>query len=110
MLLPYVDSGLHGDIAKRPEYSNQGTMNETFLQVRKLIQVLPDGLQGHLHRLHDKALELAALHGVDSKKVELAALGHDLFRAVDDQQLLTEARDARLAIHTIEEHVPILLH
>ena len=47
---------------------------------------------------------------MDSKKVELPAIGHHLFRAVDDQQLLTEARDARLAIHTIEEHVPILLH
>jgi len=56
------------------------------------------------------ALELARRHGVDAAKVELAALGHDLYRAAQDDDLLEEARAAGLAIDLVEERVPMLLH
>ena len=75
-----------------------------------LIKELPDGLQNHLHRTRETALELAARHDVDAAKVELAALGHDLLRAVDGDQFLHEARALALPVHPVEERVPILLH
>jgi predicted HD superfamily hydrolase involved in NAD metabolism len=75
-----------------------------------IINGLPDGLQRHLYGTRDTALDLARRFGVDAAKVELAALGHDLYRAVDDAQLLIEARALGLAVHPVEERVPVLLH
>ncbi len=56
------------------------------------------------------ALELASRHNVDSRKVELAALGHDLLRATPDRELLEQARATGHDVHPVEEQVPILLH
>lgn len=74
------------------------------------IQELPQGLQDHLYRTRETALGLAFRHNVDATKVELAALGHDLCRAIKGDQLLEEARGQGLGIHPVEEAVPILLH
>ncbi len=85
-------------------------MDDALSRLQGLIQALPSGLQDHLHRTRDTALELASRHNVDSRKVELAALGHDLLRATADHQLLVEARAVGLTVHPVEERVPILLH
>ena len=85
-------------------------MHSQLSRLHTLIKELPDGLQHHLHRTRDTALELAARHNVDPAKVELAALGHDLLRAVDGEHLLHEARALALPVHPVEERVPILLH
>ena len=85
-------------------------MDSALLRLHGLVQTLPLGLQDHLHRTRDLAVELASRHNVDTAKVELAALGHDLLRAVSGNQLLQEARSLGLAVHPVEERVPILLH
>ncbi|MEE8442721.1 MAG: bis(5'-nucleosyl)-tetraphosphatase (symmetrical) YqeK, partial [Dehalococcoidia bacterium] len=66
--------------------------------------------QDHTYRTLEKALDLADRHGVDATCVELAVLGHDLFRAFEDGELLQEARARDLAIDLVEEAVPMLLH
>ena len=85
-------------------------MTTTLSRLQTLIKELPQGLQDHLHRTRDVALDLARRHGVDTAEVELAALGHDICRALDDATLLTEARAAGIDIHPVEERVPVLLH
>ncbi|MCH7706555.1 MAG: bis(5'-nucleosyl)-tetraphosphatase (symmetrical) YqeK [Chloroflexi bacterium] len=85
-------------------------MTTTLSRLQTLIKELPQGLQDHLHRTRDVALDLARRHGVDTAKVELAALGHDICRALDDATLLTEARAAGILVHPVEERVPVLLH
>ena len=78
--------------------------------LRDIIAELPQGLQDHLERVRETALELATAHGVDREAVELAALGHDVARAYSTETLLTRAQEWRLDVHPIEEQVPILLH
>ncbi len=85
-------------------------MTTPISRLQTLIMELPQGLQYHLHRTRDVAIDLARRHGVDTAKVELAALGHDICRALDDATLLTEARAAGITIHPVEERVPVLLH
>ena len=85
-------------------------MDDAISRLQGLIQALPSGLQDHLHRTRDTALELATRHNVDARKVELAALGHDLLRAASDRELLEQALTIGLTVHPVEERVPILLH
>ncbi len=85
-------------------------MNSHLSRLHSIIQRLPEGLQDHLNRVRETALELASLHGVDASRVEIAALGHDIYRAHQGEKLLEEARTAGLDIHPVEERVPILLH
>jgi len=85
-------------------------MNSHLSRLHSIIQRLPQGLQDHLHRVRDRALELASLHGVDASAVETAALGHDIYRAYQGEKLLDEARTLGLDIHPVEERVPVLLH
>ncbi|MBI4202397.1 MAG: bis(5'-nucleosyl)-tetraphosphatase (symmetrical) YqeK, partial [Chloroflexi bacterium] len=83
---------------------------ESLARVRAVIQTLPSGLQQHLLRVRDVALELAGRFAVDAAKTELAALAHDLYRALPPDQMLAEARRLGLAVHPVEERVPVLLH
>lgn len=85
-------------------------MTSDLLRLHALVQGLPPGLRDHIYRTRETALTLANRHGVDTTRVELAVMGHDLFRAVEDSQLLQEARAKGLAIHPVEERVPMLLH
>ena len=85
-------------------------MNDSLYRLQALIKGLPQGLQDHLYRTRDVALDLAERHGVDATKVELAALGHDILRAATGDRLLEQARSQGLAILPVEEQVPILLH
>lgn len=85
-------------------------MERSLQSLHGLIRTLPQGLQAHLARTREAGLELAALHGVARRKVELAALGHDLARAHSEEALLKQARGLRLVIHPVELQVPMLLH
>ena len=82
----------------------------SLVKLRSIIQSLPPGLQAHLERVRELSLELAAIHGVDPGKVETAALGHDLYRAHSEEQLLSEAKARGLIQTPVEERVPLLLH
>ncbi len=71
---------------------------------------LPQGLQAHINRVRDIALELAPLHGVDPEQASLGALAHDIARAMSDQELLERASRLGLIVGVVEQHVPLLLH
>ncbi|MQF48640.1 HD domain-containing protein [SAR202 cluster bacterium AC-647-N09_OGT_505m] len=75
-----------------------------------LLFQLPTGLKEHLARARDKAMELAAIHGVDPLKAGLAALAHDIARGMKEVELLDRARFYGLDLHPVEERVPVLLH
>ena len=83
---------------------------DSLTKLRSIIRSLPPGLQAHLERVRELSLELAAIHGVDPGKVETAALAHDLYRAHDEEHLLSEAKSRGLAIAPVEERAPLLLH
>lgn len=75
-----------------------------------LLRQLPAGLSEHVTRVKEKALELAAIHNVEPRKAELAALGHDVARAMGEAELLRRARAYGLALHPVEARVTVLLH
>ena len=71
---------------------------------------LPTGLRQHLARAREKALELAAIHGVDPWKAGMATLSHDIARNMKGMELLRRARSYGLSLHSVEERVTVLLH
>jgi predicted HD superfamily hydrolase involved in NAD metabolism len=72
---------------------------------------LPKGLADHVERVAAEADRLAGGFGeLDRERVELAAWGHDIARALSPQELLAEARRFGLEVSPIEEEAPILLH
>jgi predicted HD superfamily hydrolase involved in NAD metabolism len=75
-----------------------------------ILAQLPAGLRQHLARVREKALELAAVHGVDPWKAGLAALSHDIARDMKGTELLRRARSYGLSLHPVEERVTVLLH
>ncbi|MBI4201091.1 MAG: bis(5'-nucleosyl)-tetraphosphatase (symmetrical) YqeK [Chloroflexi bacterium] len=85
-------------------------MDRPLARLQALVRGLPSGLQDHLYRVRDVALELASQHKVDASRVVLAALGHDIARATPPDELLRQARAQDLAVHPVEERVPVLLH
>ncbi len=71
---------------------------------------LPAGLQAHIHRVVEIARELAVCHGIDQEQAALAALAHDVARAMTDGELLRRAAGMGLPIGVVDRRVPILLH
>ena len=86
------------------------TVADSLPRLRSIVQSLPPGLQDHLERVRELSLELAAIHRVDPIKVEAAALGHDIYRAHSEEQLLSEARARGLVLTSLDERAPVLLH
>ncbi len=79
-------------------------------QLRGEIERLPEGLRAHVLRVLDAALALAARYGIDTAKVRLAVLGHDLLRTVPPEDLLRLAVEKGLEPNEAERHQPLLLH
>ena len=79
-------------------------------ELRQAVDVLPGGLRDHVYRVVREACRLAALYGVDQGRIELAALGHDLARAMSPQELLETAQAFGLSPNEVERSEPILLH
>ncbi|MDA0988559.1 MAG: bis(5'-nucleosyl)-tetraphosphatase (symmetrical) YqeK [Chloroflexi bacterium] len=80
------------------------------LELDVLLARLPEGLRRHLGLTKEKAIELAAIHGVDPSKAGLAALSHDIARSMKETELLQRARSYDLTLHPVEESVTVLLH
>ena len=78
--------------------------------VQRRVERLPDGLQSHIHRVVEIARALAVRHGVDQEQAALAALAHDVGRAMPARELLRRAKGMGLPIGRIDQRVPILLH
>ena len=78
--------------------------------VQRRVDKLPAGLQAHIYRVVEIARQLAARHGVDQEQAALAALAHDVARAMTDDELLDWATELGLPIGLIERRIPVLLH
>ena len=86
------------------------TTTTTESRLREAVAVLPAGLRDHVLRVEAEAERLARLHGVDSDRVCLAALGHDLVRHKRGDELLRLAGEYGLLPDEIERATPILTH
>lgn len=84
-------------------------MDDVALRVR-MARELPDGLLAHIDRVVVLADELARRHGLDVSQVRLAAQGHDLLRAVGDEELLARAEARGLVLDPVERGAPVMLH
>jgi len=79
--------------------------------VREAVSRLPRDLAEHVERVVAEADRLAAgFTGLDRERVELAAWGHDIARALSPQELLAGARRFGLEVSAVEEEALILLH
>ena len=85
-------------------------MTLSLRKLRRITETLPAELQGHLERVSEVAIRLAERHKIDPLKVELASLGHDIYRAHDEAYLLSLAKSMNVHITPIEEYLPIMLH
>ena len=85
-------------------------MDLSLSKLRSITKTLPPKLQGHLERVRKVAIQLAERHKIDRLKVELGSLGHDIYRAHDEEYLLSLAKSKGIHISPIEKCLPILLH
>ena len=79
-------------------------------RLEELLESLPAGLRQHAATVREKALELAAIHGIDTAKVEIAASAHDIARAMKEADLRERAEAYGLSVHPVEHEAPVLLH
>ena len=77
---------------------------------RERFASLPDKLQAHIFRTRDVGLDLAARHGIDEQRAELAILGHDVARAAKKKDILRQAERFALSPLEIEQKAPVMLH
>ena len=85
-------------------------MPELLQRLQSRLESLPDGLQAHIYRVRDVALELAVPHQIDLQLAELGALAHDVCRAVPGEDLLRMASDLDVPVSDVEQDFPLLLH
>ena len=85
-------------------------MNGLPASIESRLSELPEGLRSHIERARTVGRELADRHNVDAQAVDTGVAAHDLARALDDEQLLHEARRCRLDVTPLESSAPILLH
>ena len=71
---------------------------------------LPKKLRAHIFRTRDVGLELAARHGIDEERAELAILGHDVARAAKKSEILKHAERFEMPVLDIERRAPVTLH
>ncbi len=64
----------------------------------------------HVRQTAIVARELAALHGVDPERAELAALVHDVADPLSEQELMMRAERYHIPVTLTEARVPRLLH
>ena len=86
------------------------TLSPHNLKLESLLDSLPAGLKRHAATVREKALDLAAIHGIDAAKVEIASTAHDIARAMKESDLMARAEAYGLPVHPVERQVPVLLH
>ena len=85
-------------------------MPELLQRLQTRLESLPDGLQAHIYRVRDVALELASRHDIEPERAELGALAHDVCRAVSGDSLLRMSAEMGVSVSDVEQDFPILLH
>lgn len=78
--------------------------------VGEALEDLPPRLCSHIRRVATEADDLARLWGVDRARMELAVLGHDLFRAVPEDEQVALARSVGVRVQKADRVSPIVLH
>ena len=80
-------------------------------EVRQILaqQLEPDTL-AHVFRTVEVAKVLAARHGIDPARAEVAALLHEIGEPYNDKEMLALARHYNLDIDDTEQRIPRLLH
>lgn len=86
------------------------TLRSQVERVRAELATRPQRLQRHVERVVEEALELGAAWDIDPERIELAAWGHDLFRASAPGELLSMSQEAGITIEQPERDEPVLLH
>lgn len=71
---------------------------------------LPAGIVEHIDRVVSVAGELARIHGLDERRVLIAAQGHDLLRGLAPASLLELASKRGVEVGEHERAEPVLLH
>jgi predicted HD superfamily hydrolase involved in NAD metabolism len=79
-------------------------------RVRAEMATRPAGLRAHVDRVLVEALRLGSTFDVDRARIELATLGHDLFRAYRPAEQLRLAEEAGLPLSAADRASPIMLH
>lgn len=85
-------------------------MTELFESLQERLEGLPGGLQAHIYRVRDVALELAVPHHIPADRAELGALAHDVCRAVPGEELLRMSADLGVPVTDVDRDFPLLLH
>ena len=85
-------------------------MPKLLQRLESRLESLPDGLQAHIYRVRDVALELAGRHAIDLESAELGALAHDICRAVPNGDLLSMSAEFGMDVSEVEQDFPVLLH
>ena len=75
-----------------------------------ILRRLPENLQAHAGRAREQALWMAAAHGIDADRAGLAALAHDVARAMPEEELLERAATYGIEVHPVEARMAVLLH
>ncbi|MCA9831981.1 MAG: bis(5'-nucleosyl)-tetraphosphatase (symmetrical) YqeK [Dehalococcoidia bacterium] len=86
------------------------TLRKQIRAVREEMRSRPPGLRAHVERVLEEALDLADRHDADRERVELATVGHDLFRAHAPAKLLKLAKEAGILVSEWDERSPVMLH
>jgi predicted HD superfamily hydrolase involved in NAD metabolism len=83
---------------------------ELIAKLRDAVSKLPDWLQGHISRVEEEGVRLAAIYDVDPGKIRVAALAHDLARAYPEERMMPLALRYGVDPDEIEVRAPMLLH
>ena len=86
------------------------TLKRQIDRVRAEFASRPPGLHRHVERVLVEGRDLAARYDLDPLRVELAAWGHDLFRAHPPAEQLRLAAECGLPLTPADEADPVLLH
>jgi predicted HD superfamily hydrolase involved in NAD metabolism len=94
---------------------NPGAFDQTDLSaereaIESRLTDLPEGLQAHIQRAREVGADLCEIHAVDPERVDLAIAAHDLYRAIDPEELLAEAGRRGWEPDVVERSDPLLLH
>ena len=79
-------------------------------RVREMLRERPLGLQRHVERVLEEAFRLSDVWNVSRSRIELAVVGHDLFRATLPEEQIRFAEEAGITIEDEIRENPILLH
>ena len=78
--------------------------------LEKHLKSLPSSLREHINRVRDEAHSLGKVFGLDEKRIDLAALAHDVARAIPEETLFRLAHLQGHIVLAAEEAAPVLLH